>query len=210
MPSQRFPGSQETIDVLDWLTGSQPRMESEARSRRRVGRPQMRFLPAHTANYTNASRTAHDIDAIVIHTVEGTASGAITWFQNPTAKVSAHYVVSKTGEITQMVEIADVAFTQTYYNQRAIGIECEGRASDPSNWTEGMMRSLIQLTAWLCQAYGIPAEHPTGQATANTRQGRFDEPGLVGHSQLQPWNKSDPGPSFPWARFVRDVNALLG
>jgi N-acetyl-anhydromuramyl-L-alanine amidase AmpD len=208
MPSQRFPGSQEDIDVLHWLTGSQSRTESESSSGRRVRRPQMRFLPAHTANYTNASRTGDAIDAIVIHTTEGSASGAIAWFQNPTAKVSAHYVVSKTGEITQMVEIEDVAWTQTYYNQRAIGIECEGRASDPSNWTEAMMVSLTQLTAWLCQSYGIPAEHPPGQATANTRQGRFDEAGLVGHSQIQP-GKSDPGPSFPWQRFVRDVNALL-
>jgi N-acetyl-anhydromuramyl-L-alanine amidase AmpD len=200
----------EQMNVLHWLSESQSGMESETRSGRRVGRPQMRFLPAHSNNYKNVSRTGDDIDAIVIHTVEGTASGAITWFQNPQAKVSAHYVISKTGEITQMVEIEDVAFTQTYYNQRAIGIECEGRASDPRNWTEPMMRSLIQLTAWLCQTYGIAAEHPTGQATANTQRGRFDKPGLIGHSQLQPWNKSDPGPSFPWDRFVRDVNALLG
>jgi N-acetyl-anhydromuramyl-L-alanine amidase AmpD len=209
MSNQRFPGAHEAIDILQWLGESLARPKASAQPRR-VRRPQMRFLPAHSANYTNAERTAEDIDAIVIHTVEGTASSAITWFQNPAAKVSAHFVISKTGEITQMVEIEDVAWTQTYYNRRAIGIECEGRASDPNNWAEPMMRALVELVAWLCYTYGIPAEHPTGQAQANTRQGRFGEPGLIGHSQLQPWNKSDPGPYFSWARLVREVNALLG
>jgi N-acetyl-anhydromuramyl-L-alanine amidase AmpD len=210
MENTRIPRAYETMAVLGWLQESQAWPELETQTDRRVPRPQMRFLPAHSANYTNASRTADDIDAIVIHTVEGTASGAITWFQDPRAQVSAHFVVSKAGEITQMVEIEDIAWTQTYCNQRAIGIECEGRASDPDNWTEPMMRVLAQLAAWLCQSYGIPAEHPTGKATANTQQGRFRKPGLIGHSQLQPWNKSDPGPYFPWDRLIRDIGAWLG
>lgn len=175
----------------------------------RVPSPAITFVPADRSNYHVSSRTAANIDTIVFHTIEGSARAAIAWFQNPSSNVSAHFVVSSAGVITQMMDIKDVAWTQTYYNRRAIGIECEGYAHRADTWTESMKRALAHLTAWLCQEYGIAASHPDGRATANTSAGRFNRAGLVGHEQIQPWNKSDPGPYFDWARLVRDVGDWL-
>ncbi|MCR4315965.1 MAG: N-acetylmuramoyl-L-alanine amidase [Planctomycetes bacterium] len=172
-----------------------------------VSKPAMTWSAAYSGNYTNASRTASNIDTIVIHTIEGTASSAINWFKNSSAKVSSHYVVSKTGQITQMVDVADKAWTQTYYNGRAIGIECEGYASQ-NGWTPQLMSALEQLTAWLCQTYTVSAVHPSGQAASSSSP--YNKGGLVGHYQITPWNKTDPGSYFPWTSFVTNVNAILG
>ena len=46
---------------------------------------------------------------ITLHTTEGTYEGSCSWFCNPDSGVSAHYVVSLTGEISQCVDISDTA-----------------------------------------------------------------------------------------------------
>jgi N-acetyl-anhydromuramyl-L-alanine amidase AmpD len=162
-------------------------------------------------NYTNTTReTTYDIDAVVIHTTEGTYAGAISWFNSTASGVSAHYVISPTGTITQMVKDEDIAWHATYYNSRSIGIECAGYASSAATWTPALMSSLTQLVAWLCQEYDVPAVHLDDATDA------YDYPddklafsGVVAHSQVQPWNKGDPGAYFPWATFMADVNDLL-
>lgn len=160
-------------------------------------------------NYTNSSReTSYNIDAIVIHTTEGTYSGAISWFQNSSAQVSAHYVISSTGAITQMVKDEDIAWHATYYNSRSIGIECAGYSAQASTWTPALMASLKQLVAWLCKKYDVPVVHPSGDAYDYPND-TFNAPGLVAHGQVQPWNRTDPGQYFPWAQFVQDVNDML-
>jgi N-acetyl-anhydromuramyl-L-alanine amidase AmpD len=46
-------------------------------------------------NYT-AGRSA-TIDTVVIHTTEGSYSGAVSWLKNPSAGASAHYVIKEDG-----------------------------------------------------------------------------------------------------------------
>lgn len=59
------------------------------------------------------------IDQITIHVTEGTAVSARSWFNNPAADVSAHYLVAKNGAIDQFVDEGDTA----YHN---------GRVSEPT------------------------------------------------------------------------------
>jgi hypothetical protein len=146
------------------------------------------------------------LDAIVIHTTEGSYEGAIEHFADRASRVSAHYVIGPSGEITQMVQLGKRAWHATYYNSRSIGIEMAGHAARPETWTPANLDALTRLTAWLCDTYDIPPVHPT--AVARSRSDRLDVAGIVGHSQVQPWEKSDPGPHFPWGRFIRDVNGL--
>ena len=68
------------------------------------------WSPAYPGNYTQAHRGAPIIDFIVIHIAQGSYSGAINWFQNPRAKVSAHYVVGRRGSIVQCVHNEDIAW----------------------------------------------------------------------------------------------------
>src|SRR5690348_13346624 len=65
--------------------------------------------PAASCNYTTG-RT-QSITAIAIHDTEGSYAGTISWFQNCSAQVSAHYVLrSSDGQITQMVADANKAW----------------------------------------------------------------------------------------------------
>ncbi len=150
------------------------------------------------------------IDAIVIHTTEGsfTSGGVVSWFQNPNSKVSSHYILDHDGAIIQMVADDKKAWHATYYNSRSIGIDFCGKASDPDTFTDPNMDALIDQVAWLCYKYDIPAVHPTGDAY-DYPDDNLDEPGFVAHGQVQPWNRSDPGPHFDWDGFLSAVQAKL-
>lgn len=160
-------------------------------------------------NYTSGRSVA--IDSIVIHTTEGSYSGAVSWLKNPSANASAHYVIKEDGtEIKQLVADSNQAWHATYYNNRSIGIECAGYAGQASTWTQGILPALYDLVAWLCYTHGVQAVHPPGQATTSPQTNDFNGVGLVAHQQIQPWNRSDPGAYFDWNTFVTEVNNRLG
>jgi N-acetyl-anhydromuramyl-L-alanine amidase AmpD len=150
-----------------------------------------------------------DIDSIVIHTTEVSLSGTLDIFENRESGVSAHFVIAPNGDIYQMVDTKDRAWHATYYNDRSIGIEMVGYAHQSSTWNENNLDSLSHLLAWLIQAYPeIPLTHPSGNAYDFVND-RYNETGFVGHSQVQPWNKSDPGPYFPWNRMMFEVGQII-
>ncbi|MCO5167404.1 MAG: N-acetylmuramoyl-L-alanine amidase [Planctomycetes bacterium] len=146
------------------------------------GMPPTRFIAAHSGNYTR--RSGRTIRYIIIHTIEGSEAGCISWFQNPASRVSAHYVLSHAGRVTQMVRDEDRAWHAGNYNEQSIGIENEGWAGR-NNWTDTQYRVLAQLTRALCDRYGIP----------KTRAH------ILAHSEVAS-HKSDPGRFFDWDRFM--------
>jgi MYXO-CTERM domain-containing protein len=115
-----------------------------------------------SCNFTGDNRGSGDINFVIIHTVQGSYSGAISWFHNCNASVSAHYVVnSEDGEITQVVDEQDIAWHAGYwsYNQQSVGIEHEGYVDEPETWyTDEMYAASAALTADICASYGIPAD----------------------------------------------------
>lgn len=153
--------------------------------------PGAAWVPAHASNYTASSRTAADIDVVVIHTVQGSYAGAISWFQNPSSNVSAHYVIRRSdGAITQMVRHRDRAWHVGNYNGRSVGIEHEGWVSDANNYTPIMYQRSAELTAWLCNTLGIP----------KTRSH------LIGHVEAPGATHTDPGRYWDWGHFMTLVN----
>lgn len=155
-----------------------------------TGMPPVRSMPAYSGNYTR--RSGRQIRYVVIHTIEGSEAGAISWFQNPSARVSAHYVVSHAGRVTRTVNDADRAWHagNSTYNEQSIGIECEGHAGR-NNWTDTQYRVLAQLTRALCDRYGIP--------TTRAR--------IIAHSEVPGATHTDPGRFFDWSRFMGLVQA---
>ena len=119
------------------------------------------FVPASTSNSTGG-RAGNPITTIVIHDMEGSYAGSISWFQNPAAQASAHYDVrSSDGQITQQVVDGDTAWHAGNWtvNQHAVGIEHEGYAHTGGTWyTEAMYRSSAALTRWLCDTFHIPKD----------------------------------------------------
>jgi len=109
-------------------------------------------------------------------------------------KVSSHIVIKRTGEILQFVPFNKRAWhagISSYLgkencNDYSIGIELEG--TDDSEFTDEQYNSLINLTSSLIRSY------------PNLSKDR-----LVGHSDIAPGRKSDPGIFFDWKRFIVDV-----
>lgn len=110
------------------------------------------------------------IDMIVVHVMEGTMAGTLAWFRNPEAEASAHYGISRSGEIVQYVRDADTAWHAGRVdrptapqvierpgvnpNSYSIGIENEGTGKEPP--TEAQVRANVELIRWLCSRYAIP------------------------------------------------------
>ena len=160
---------------------------------------------ASTSNYS-AGRRGEAIRFVVIHTMQGSYAGSISWFTNPDAGASAHYNIrSSDGEITQMVSEADTAWHSGNgtYNRQSVGIEHEGFIADPGRWyTEAMYVSSARLTRHLCEKYGIPKDraHIIGhnEVPHPTVAGRYG--GAGGHT--------DPGGGWNWDHFMDLVGGV--
>ncbi|WP_084960071.1 N-acetylmuramoyl-L-alanine amidase [Thermoactinospora rubra] len=152
--------------------------------------PAAHWIPAHSGNYARASRTK--VDRVVIHVTQGSYAGAISWFQNPRARVSAHYVIrSRDGDVTQMVRHRDVAWHagNGSYNRRSIGVEHEGYVGNATWFTDAMYRASAALTRAICDKYGIPK----------------DRRHIVGHNEVPGATHSDPGRHWNWTRYMQLV-----
>ena len=157
-----------------------------------AGFPPMRWIAADPTNFTPRSGP-RAIRWIVIHTLEGSEAGCISWMRNPVSDVSAHYVLSRAGRVTQMVRDEDVAWHVRAQNPQAIGIENEGYAGQ-NLWTDVQYETLARLVRALADKHGVPR----------------DRQHIVGHGELPGQTHWDPGPHFDWARFMRLVNAPRG
>jgi len=111
-------------------------------------------------------------------------------------RVSSHLVVQRDGALTQFVSFADRAWHagQSNYQGRAacndfsVGVELEGTDALPYEATQ--YAALAEVVAALCAAYP-----------------RLSADRLVGHSEIAPGRKTDPGPAFDWPRARRLIGA---
>lgn len=126
---------------------------------------------------------------MVLHyTGMDTAEAAIERLCDPEAEVSAHYVICKTGRVTQLVPEGLRAWHAgagewqglSDMNSRSIGIELDNDGQGP--FAEPLMHSLELLLCMILRAWSIPSEN------------------VIGHSDMAPGRKFDPGPWFDWAR----------
>jgi AmpD protein len=111
-------------------------------------------------------------------------------------RVSSHLLVARDGSLTQFVKFTDRAWHagQSSYNGRSacndfsIGVELEG--IDTLDYEAAQYDALAEAVAALAEAYpGLSAER------------------LVGHSDISPGRKTDPGPAFDWERARRCIGA---
>jgi hypothetical protein len=147
------------------------------------------YQQAHSSNYTNASRSAGNINYVVIHTTQGSYSGAISWFQNSASNVSAHYIIrSSDGHTTQMLLEEDIGWHagNWTYNEQSVGIEHEGWVDDASWYTEPMYKASAELTADICDRNNIP----------------LDRSHVIAHSEVPGSTHTDPGNNWDWDHYM--------
>src|SRR4051794_34430050 len=70
----------------------------------------LRVLIRQTPNKTETNRTAKTIDSIVVHDTEGRFIGSVRALQSARREASAHFVVSRRGQVVQLVPVTDVAW----------------------------------------------------------------------------------------------------
>ncbi len=149
-------------------------------------------------NFNNRPRS---VDTLVLHyTGMETGQAALDRMRDPEASVSAHYMIWEDGEIVQLVGEDKRAWHagvsewqgESDLNDRSIGIEIVNGGHD-----------------WPMEDGGLPP-YPDIQIEAVTDLcqsilGRWDIPQsrIVGHSDIAPTRKADPGEHFPWQRLAR-------
>lgn len=136
------------------------------------------------------------IDMLVVHyTGMETGEAALARLRDPAAKVSAHYMIEEDGRIFRLVAEdrrawhAGVSFWagNTDVNSRSIGIEIV----NPGHEFGYRPFPAAQMEAFVVLARQILARHPIPPRN------------VVGHSDVAPSRKTDPGELFDWERLAR-------
>lgn len=135
------------------------------------------------------------IQMLVIHYTEMEDKGfAIERLCDPEAKVSAHYLIGEQGEVVRLVPEekrawhAGVSYWRGHkdVNSASIGIELDhpGHRYGYREFNEAQFQALVPLVARIVKQYDIPRAN------------------VVGHSDVAPARKIDPGELFPWERLA--------
>jgi N-acetylmuramoyl-L-alanine amidase len=124
---------------------------------------------------------------VIIHfTAQDSIGQTLHTFTIAKTQVSAHYVVAKDGKVYHMLNDYLRAWqagiskwgSVTDMNSCSIGIEIDNNGSEP--YTDAQVRSLLALLGYLKKTYNIPRAN------------------FIGHQDIAPVRKPDPGPYFPW------------
>lgn len=167
------------------------------------------------------SRNNWKPDMIVSHITEGNYAGAVSWLCNPQSQASSHFVVSKRGEITQLVPITESAWVngtstdisknnhysksslklvrdrKTNANYYTIGIEHEGFSSQGGG---KLTPEQFKATVWLHKHIIAEVKRIYGIDIP------IDREHIVGHYQVDPIRKPNcPGKNFQWDDLIKEL-----
>lgn len=149
----------------------------------------------------NFDERGRDIDMIVLHyTGMRTAEEALSRLTDAAAKVSAHYVIDEDGTIFALVPEAKRAWHagvgawkgETDINARSIGIEIV----NPGHEFGYRKFPARQIDTTIALIRDIGTRHPAPPAR------------VLGHSDVAPQRKEDPGELFPWGRLAAEGLAI--
>ena len=153
----------------------------------------MEFIDTPSPNFDE--RALPVTMAVLHYTGMQDAASAIARLADAEAKVSAHYVVAEDGQVVRMVAEDKRAWHAgrswwrgiTDINSASIGIEIvnPGHEFGYRPFPEAQVEAVIQLLGGIVERYGITRGN------------------VVGHSDVAPARKDDPGELFPWYRLAR-------
>jgi N-acetylmuramoyl-L-alanine amidase len=152
-------------------------------------------LVHRTVPSPNWNERAEPISMVVLHYTEmQSAAAALQRMCDPAAEVSAHYLITEEGQVVSLVPEekrawhAGVSYWRghTDVNGKSIGIELDhpGHALGYREFSLPQFEALVPLLARIVRRYDIPRAN------------------VVGHSDVAPARKIDPGELFPWDRLA--------
>jgi len=149
----------------------------------------------YSPNFDKKKRSKNSIKIIVIHyTGMQSERESLSRLCNPKSKVSSHFVISQNGRVYRLVQDNQIAWhagkscwgKYKNLNKNSIGIELvnKGHKFGYTNFKKKQLLSLIKICKSLIKKYKIKKRN------------------VVGHSDIAPLRKIDPGEKFPWKRLA--------
>jgi N-acetylmuramoyl-L-alanine amidase len=151
---------------------------------------------SYSVNFSKKVRKNKDINLIVVHyTGMQSKIESIKRLSSPKHKVSCHYLIDRKGQILKMVDDNKAAWhagkskwkNYKNLNKSSIGIELvnKGHEFGYEKFTISQVNNLIKLCQNLKKKYKIKNSN------------------IVGHSDIAPLRKQDPGEKFPWKKLQK-------
>jgi N-acetyl-anhydromuramoyl-L-alanine amidase len=173
------------LDAQGWLSGVR-RVVSPNHDVRPPGSP-IGLLVIHNISLPPNEYGGNAIERFFINTLDHSEHPYFEQLKG--VRVSSHFLVRRDGQIVQFVPCNKRAWHagvstwrgRTRCNDFSIGIELEGSDFEP--FTERQYAALVRLTRYLKRAFPIAD--------------------IVGHSDIAPERKTDPGPFFDWDMYKK-------
>jgi len=151
----------------------------------------------YSPNFDSKKRSKSQIKFLVFHyTGMKSDSEALDKLTNLKSKVSSHYFINKNGDIIVLVPNLYVAWhagksswkNYNSLNKHSIGIEVSnpGHQYNYKIFSKKQIKSIIKLSKYLIKKYNINYKN------------------IVGHSDIAPIRKKDPGEKFPWSILAKN------
>ena len=130
-------------------------------------------------------------ELVVIHyTAMDSCAAALARLCDPAVEVSAHYLIDTEGRVLSLVDEAARAWHagagswggRGDVNSRSIGVELANRGAEP--FAAAQMAALEGLLAGILARWALPPQ------------------AVIGHCDMAPDRKADPGPRFDWRRLA--------
>ena len=151
----------------------------------------MKFIEKYKSLSFGIRKKDSSLNYIIIHySAIKSYKEALSYLSERKNKVSSHFFINKSGEIFYLVDLKNRAWHagRSYWkgiidiNSESIGIEMDnsGHHYDFENYNPKQIKSLIRLLKYISKRFNINKQN------------------VLGHSDIAPLRKKDPGEKFPW------------
>ena len=152
----------------------------------------MKIHNFYSPNFEKKKRSAKSIKMIIIHyTGMQSERESIVRLCNPKSKVSSHFLIGQNGKVYQLVKNYQTAWhagkscwgKYKNLNKNSIGIELvnKGHSLGYEKFKKKQLLSLEKICKILIKKYKVKKQN------------------IIGHSDIAPSRKIDPGEKFPWS-----------
>ena len=156
----------------------------------------MKIDSLYSPNFNRSKRSKNSIKIIVIHyTGMQSERESIIRLCNPKFKVSSHFLINQNGKVYRLVQDSRIAWhagkscwgKYKNLNKNSIGIELvnKGHRFGYTNFKKKQLLSLTKICKSLIKKYKIKKKN------------------IIGHSDIAPLRKIDPGEKFPWKQLAK-------
>ena len=162
----------------------------------------MKFIEKYKSLSFGIRKKDSSLNYIIIHySAIKSYKEALSYLSERKNKVSSHFFINKSGEIFYLVDVKNRAWHagRSYWkgiidiNSESIGIEMDnsGHHYDFENYNPKQIKSLIRLLKYISKRFNINKQN------------------VLGHSDISPYRKIDPGERFPWKKLNKNNLSFL-